>query len=116
MPANKQRKTKVFIDAFSLVPTNGSGVSHVTAETIRAVANSAEFMNKYQLYVVLPVHDREALKRYHLEGIKAKRLWLPGRIANWLLKYNLMPPLDLFFGKGIYIFPNYRNWPLLSSK
>jgi glycosyltransferase involved in cell wall biosynthesis len=28
----------------------------------------------------------------------------------------MLPPMDLLVGKGTYIFPNFRNWPLLYSK
>lgn len=40
---------------------------------------------------------------------------LPGRVFSKLLKWNLLPPLDLFLGKRFYIFPNYVRWPLLFS-
>lgn len=41
---------------------------------------------------------------------------LPGRVFSKLLKLNLLPPLDLFLGKKVYLFPNFVSWPLLSSK
>ena len=29
---------------------------------------------------------------------------------------HILPPIDIFLGKGLYIFPNYRKWPVVRSK
>lgn len=41
---------------------------------------------------------------------------LPGRVFAKLLNWNLLPPVDLFLGRRVYIFPNFVCWPLLFSK
>lgn len=42
--------------------------------------------------------------------------WLPPRGYHALKFRNMIPPIDLFFGKGVYIFPNFIRWPLARSK
>jgi glycosyltransferase involved in cell wall biosynthesis len=41
--------------------------------------------------------------------------WLPARLYHALKFRNSMPPMDLFYGKGVYIFPNFVRWPLINS-
>ncbi len=41
--------------------------------------------------------------------------FIPYKFFKFLRKHNLLPPIDLFFGKKIYIFPNFIRWPLLRS-
>jgi glycosyltransferase involved in cell wall biosynthesis len=41
--------------------------------------------------------------------------WMPGRVYHALKFRNQMPPVDLFYGRGIYFFPNFIRWPLVKS-
>lgn len=92
-----------------------SGIGHNTLELIRHLNNP---VNKSEVEVVLAVpFDRVSeLKKIVPANAKIKRIPIPIVIYNLLGKYNILPPLDLFLGKGVYLFPNYRNSRLLFSK
>lgn len=45
-----------------------------------------------------------------------KTIFLPARVLEIFLRLNIFPPVDWFLGRGVYVFPNYRNWSLWKSK
>ena len=112
---NKTVRPRVYIETTSLTG-KGSGVSHNTLELIKAIENSTEFKRNYETALLMPFDRVRDVRSKGINNIKIKRLPLPLVLLNILWKLNLLPPLDLFYGKGIYIFPNYKNLPLLYSK
>ena len=108
-------KTRILIDGFCLIPENGSGIAHFTAGLLRALHKS-DATHEYQIEVLLPLNSRNALRRHGIGDFPVRRIWLPGKIVQILSKFNLFIFPDLFLGKGIYVFPNYRNWKLARSK
>jgi glycosyltransferase involved in cell wall biosynthesis len=110
------KKHEIFIDALSIVPNHLSGVGHNTLELIKAINQTAKDQESPQINLVVPLWKRQALVKYKFDTrIRIKTVPLPARGMELLLRLNLLPPVDLFLGKGTYIFPNYRNWPLLKS-
>lgn len=71
-----------------------------------------------ELDVKVFVHFRhiEKVRALGFKNIKIIRSPFSLRISNGLKIRGVQPPLDLLFGKGIYVFPNYSSWPLLFSK
>src|SRR6266404_4312918 len=92
-----------------------SGIGHNTLELIKALDNSLEG-NEIEVVLAVPFDRVAELKKKVPPGYRIKRIPIPIVIYNLLGKINLVPPLDLFLGKGIYLFPNYRNTKLLFSK
>ncbi|MDB5185594.1 MAG: glycosyl transferase group 1 [Candidatus Saccharibacteria bacterium] len=41
--------------------------------------------------------------------------WMPARLYHALKFRNTIPPVDLVYGHGLYIFPNFIRWPLAHS-
>lgn len=111
-----RNKTKVIIDGEVLINPHFSGIGHYTLELLRALDNKLE--NERGFDACLLVHFRY-IERAKLFGFKHIRI-IPSpfslRISNALKIRGKQPPLDLIFGKGIYIFPNFTSWPLLFSK
>ena len=35
---------------------------------------------------------------------------------NGAVRFGMVPFMDIIFGRGVYLFPNFKNWPLLFSK
>lgn len=110
------KKTKVFFDAFPICTERKSGIGHLVEETIRGLDLDEEFNNKYELILVAPKKGLQNIKKLGYKNAKTKSTLLKGRIWNALVIYNLMPPVDIFLGKGIYVFGNYTTWPLIRSK
>lgn len=112
---NKPKK-RIYIDALSIASLHMSGVGHLLLDTIKALVNNEQCRQDYQLVLVLPLWKRKMVMRHGLKDVDYKIVFLPARLFSLLLRFNLLPPLDIFLGKGTYIFPNYRNWPLLFSR
>lgn len=100
-----------------IVEAHMSGVGHLTLDLIKAFSQQAPYKNgDYELVLVVPIGKAKYLKKYQFpDYIQFKVIPLPARIFAQLNNRGMMLPLDLILGKGAYLFPNYRNWPLSSA-
>lgn len=108
-------RKKVFIDGTPLIGKHLSGVGQVVLETVRAL-DSEEFSDMYDFVIFLPYDEKGKIDYLKLKNITIKYLPYPHKFLSLFSRMALSPPLDLFLGKGVYVFMNFRNWPLLSSK
>lgn len=114
----KHGKQPVFIEAFPLLGEHPSGIAKLLFSTLDALLKEASFTEKYTVTLLVPLGKKSKLKKWLLTqgAFKVKVLPLPLRVINVLDRFHLMLPIDLLFGKGIYIFPNYRRLPLALSR
>jgi len=92
-----------------------SGVGHNALEIIWALERIEEARD-WDICLVVTLGKKAALKRHKFsERIKIKVIPLPARVMEVLLRVRLLPPVDLLLGRGVYVFPNYKNWPLIAS-
>lgn len=112
----RKPKLKIFIDTEVLVHPHFSGIGHYTLELLRALDRL--IANDPTVKVVLATHWRQRgrLAAYGFKNFKIVPSPFSQRISNGLKIRGWQPPLDLIFGKHVYIFPNYTSWPLLFSK
>ncbi len=111
------RKARFFIDAAALVDNHLSGVGHATYHVVEALSRDAAFTKTHSIIPVVHYRSRARLSRWNFNSaVTPRSIPLPGRVLNWLLKHNALPWMDLFLGRGVYLFPNFRNWPLLHSR
>lgn len=100
-----------------LVDPRMSGVGHVTLHAVRALAGDEEIQKKYDLQLIIPINKLDKIERWNFpEQVHIKKNLIPGKIMNGFTRFGVMPWMDLFFGKGVYLFPNGKNWPLLMSR
>jgi glycosyltransferase involved in cell wall biosynthesis len=109
-------KKNLYIDALVLAEEHMSGIGHLTLGLVRALAVLPGFVQKYNIYLVVPMGKIDKVLRHEIPNVQIKTIPMPARIISLLNNNKLLPPLDIFLGKGIYLFPNYRNWPLNNSK
>ena len=111
-----QKTTRVIIDGEVLVHPHFSGIGHYTLELLKAL--DAQLNDRTDLKVSVLVHFRhtDKVKAYGFQNIKVIPSPFSLRIANALKIRGYQPPLDLLYGKAVYIFPNFTTWPLLFSK
>jgi glycosyltransferase involved in cell wall biosynthesis len=115
--AKPDSSTPIFIDALSFAQKRKSGVGHIAEKLTLALEQEIRESGKHRrIYLVVPLRKSKYVKKYVNEIVRIKTIPLPGKIFHAINKFNLLPPLDLFLGKGDYIFPNYRNWRLLFSR
>jgi glycosyltransferase involved in cell wall biosynthesis len=109
---------RIVIEASCIAPERMSGVGHVTLELIYALRNRFKDDNAHMLTVVVPWGTtRQLLARHKLDGIQLRSLPPFSRAVNYILTRTSLPiPMDVLYGKGVYIFPDYKNWYLGFSK
>jgi glycosyltransferase involved in cell wall biosynthesis len=110
------RKKKFFVDAGPLVDDHLSGVGHATYHLVEELSRDEGFTAAHEIHLVAPAWLTQRLARWNFPStVAARPIPLPGRVLGRLIRHHLLPPMDLLFGRGTYLFPNYRNWPLLFS-
>jgi len=111
------RKIRFFVDAAPLVDNHLSGVGHATYHVVEELSRDREFTETHKIILIVSFGTKARLSRWNFNSAVVPRsIPLPGRVLNWFLKNNALPWLDLFLGRGVYLFPNFRNWPLLFSR
>lgn len=114
---HSRARKKLFIDADAILSQRPSGVGSVTLELIRALSTDADIVSKYKIILIVPFNRVAAVRLWGFnENVRVRRSLLTGKVVKLLALLHILPPFDLFFGKGIYLFTNFRNWPLLFSK
>ncbi len=113
----RHSRTKIFIDGDVLVHSHFSGIGHYTAELLRAVDRLLykEQYSDISVEIGVPVKSKHKMAAYNFENLAIKGMPVSHRISNGLKKRSRLPPIDLFFGKRVYIFPNYSSWPTFRS-
>lgn len=110
-------KKKIFIDAGPLLEWKMSGIGHTTHSIVQFLSQSTSFCRDYEIRLLYPKNKKDLIDRFQFnENVTSTFIPIKARILNGLAKYNLLPPMDIFFGTGTYLFPNFKNWPLLRSK
>jgi glycosyltransferase involved in cell wall biosynthesis len=111
-----QLKKAIYVDALALVPGKKSGVGTTLEQTLLSLIKLDE-LKDWQIFLVLPLGKGRHLKGNPiLSRAQIKTIWLPARAIELLMRTRLLPPVDCFLGRGIYVFPNYRNWPVWRSR
>lgn len=111
------KKKRLFIEGGSIAEKNISGVGHTAFNLVKKLANDPVFTDNYEIHLIVSFNKVYLAESHGLpKVIKIRKLYIPGRIMNGLVRFNLIPYMDLFFGKGLYLFPNFKNWPLIRSK
>ncbi|HRK40550.1 MAG TPA: glycosyltransferase family 1 protein [Candidatus Saccharibacteria bacterium] len=110
-------KKKIFIEAASIAEERFSGVGNTTINIVRELARDKKFCETFSLVLLVPFNKTHNLDRWKLAPhIAIKKVWVPGKLMNLFVRLGFMPYMDVFFGKGVYLFPNFKNWPLLYSR
>lgn len=104
------------MDAEVLIVPHFSGIGHYTLELLRALDKHLD--NRDDIEVTLGVYfkRRHTIRSYGFKNFRYKLTPFPLRISNGLKIRGKQPFYDLFFGKYIYLFPNFTSWPVLFSK
>lgn len=108
-------KKKVFVDAGPLLETKLSGIGHLVLNTVRTLSQNQRFAATHDIYLLAPIKKAHLLEQWQLKDVKVAAIPVLSRIWNFWPRLWLAPPIDLFLGRGVYLFPNYKRWPLLAS-
>lgn len=111
---------KIYIDGLGLVEGHFSGVGHYILGVIQGLD---ELIEKAKLEggpapkvtIIIPYDKVKKFKKFGFKHIGYRRFPMPFRIMSGFWYRGWLPPLDLLFGRGIYIFPRFVSMPLLFS-
>jgi glycosyltransferase involved in cell wall biosynthesis len=120
------RRQKIYIESRALVADHFSGVGHYVLGVLKALDEyislpehtelQLENQLKYESFLCIPRDHRLRLKKLRLLNFGIKLFLHHSWSIDRLLSRNLFPPLDLIFGRGVYLFTNFSSYPLLWSK
>lgn len=92
-----------------------SGIGHTVIAILQGLSANTSLRKKYEIILLVPIDKKRQVRLLNLD-LKIKTVFIPDIILRGLRRYNLLPYMDIFIGKGKYLFPNYWNWPLMFSE
>ena len=112
---------KIYVDGLGLVEGHFSGVGQYILGILKGMdelIDEARYSHTPvpEIIVIIP---RGTLHKFHSFGFRNigyKIFPLPFRYMAALWHRGKLPPIDLWCGRGFYIFPRFVNMPLLFSK
>lgn len=112
---------KIYIDGLGLVDGHFSGVGQYILGILRGIDEllaEAKYRGEAvpEVYVVIPRDTRAKYLKFAFRHIKFKRLPFSFRTTAALWHRGKMFPIDLWCGRGTYIFPRFVSMPLAFSK
>jgi glycosyltransferase involved in cell wall biosynthesis len=110
------KKKRLIIDGEVLVMPHFSGIGHYTLELLRAMDTILDSDTSIDASMIVHFRHVEKARSFGFRNIEIIPSPFSLRISNGLKLRNKQPPLDLLFGKGVYLFPNFTSWPLAVSK
>jgi alpha-1,3-rhamnosyl/mannosyltransferase len=114
------KEQKIFIDGLALVEGHFSGVGQYILGILRGMDQLIE-VAKYKgevapnIVVIIPRDTVEKFNSFHFKHISYKKFPLSFRYMAALWHRGWLPPVDLWCGKGTYIFTRFVGMPLLFS-
>ena len=105
-------RRRLFIEANAVAAAHQSGVGHAVTGLVTELARTPEARARYRMTLLVPLRGASRVDALALDGVARRTVPLPMRGYDRWSGMSWLPPLDLAFGDGIYVFPNYGNWPL----
>jgi glycosyltransferase involved in cell wall biosynthesis len=112
---------RIYFDGLALIDGFFTGVGQYSLGILRGldeIIDEAKYAGKEvpKVCVIIPRNTSHRFQSFHFKHIDYKIFPLPHRIMAALWRRRRLPPVDLWCGRGVYIFPNFVNMPLLFSK
>ena len=112
---------KIYIDGLGLVEGHFSGVGQYILGIIQGLDKIIdEAKNRGErtpsIEVIIPYNTVNKFNEFGFKNISYKRFPLSFRYMSALWHRGKLPPIDLWCGKGKYIFPRFVDMPLLFSE
>lgn len=114
-------KKKVYFDGLGLVDGHFSGIGQYILGVLKGID---EILEKEQLAgnpvpaieVIIPYDSLRRFNSFGFKHVRPKLFPLPFRIMATLWHRGKLPPIDLYLGRGYYIFTRFVTMPLAYSK
>jgi hypothetical protein len=107
---------RIYIDAEPITREKMSGVGHTVLEMIREL-DAVAVREDLRLTLIVPFGSVTKIRTYGFQNVYIRRLPPGRRVVNYLLSRVSLPlPVDVWFGRGIYLFLDYKNWSVPFSR
>lgn len=115
------KQQKIYIEGLGLVDGHFSGVGQYILGVLKGIDeviedNVYEGIPTPKVFVIIPRDMVEKFKKFNFKYIGYKKFPLPFRYTAALWHRGKLPPLDVFYGRGFYVFPRFVGTRLLFSK
>ena len=117
---------KIYFESRALVADHFSGVGHYIQGVAKALDDyisspehaqlQLEHNSGYRTIFWAPRNHVSRLAKFSFLNLRVKTFAIPSYFIDRLLFNNLIPPLDLWFGRGTYLFTNFSRFPLFRAK
>lgn len=109
-------RRKLIIEASAIADKQPSGVGYSVVNLLNALSANELVTDAYDIHIIVPSRRLQFAKdNVSLVNVTVRRNYLQNRIVNLLNYVGLLPPMDMIYGRGDYLFPNYKNWPLTKN-
>lgn len=114
-------KKTIYVDGLGLVDGHFSGIGQYILGILRGMDSLIEErklkgMPSPEIRVIVPRDEIKKFKKFGFKHITYKKFPLPFRYYAALWHRGWLPPIDIFCGRGVYLFPRFVGMPLMFSK
>lgn len=115
------KSKKIYIEGLALVEGHFSGIGQYTLGILRGMDNVLEADKNAgkktpKVKVIIPYDKTKRFNEFKFKHIRAKKIPISFKYASALWHRGLMPYLDVFCGRGHYVFTRFVTMPLLFSR
>lgn len=111
----------IYVDGLGLVDGHFSGIGQYILGILKGIDEIIEEQINNQekplrVKVIIPYDSVEKFRKFSFKHIEYTRYPMPFRIMAALWHRGTLPPLDLIYWNGVFVFPRFVSMPLLFSK
>lgn len=115
------KQKTIYIDGLGLVEGHFSGVGQYILGILRGIdtlLDEAKYSGKPmpEVRVIVPYNTVPRFREFNFKHISCKSFPLSFRMMSALWHRGKLPPIDLWCGRGTYIFPRFVDMPLAFNK
>jgi len=108
----KNNLSSIYIDASPILHHKLSGIGHLCLMMIEGLLAESKKTKAFRVKLLVPARKISYIAYWGLDSVEIVKIPLLARIWNNLPRLPYMPGIDYFFGKGLYIYPNFKYWPV----
>lgn len=114
-------RNNLYVDGLGLVEGHFSGIGQYILGILRGMDDICDKLHYTgepmpDIRVIIPYDTVAKFDSFGFKHIKYKRFPLSFRVMSKLWHIGKMPPIDLFCGRGTYLFTRFVSMPLVRSK